>query len=321
MFNRGHWKSMLDRENDVPEASKKMGDEKTYTTDWLADKTIEFLQNRDTNKPFFAMVSIPDPHTPFTVREPYSTMFDPDAMTVPSTFHPQNPPDWALEAHEGNKKLFNKDWSETVLKKLKSQYLGEVKCIDDNVGKLLRSLRELGILDDTVVVFTSDHGEYMGEHGLMTKNNLYETAHRIPLLIRWPKSIPTKTNVDELVCNVDFQQTILGLLGVQASGREQGRDASPLIRGEKTPWRNEVFVHHNSLDRAGIFTDQYELAFVRGRDAVLFDRLSDPEQIHNLFTQPEYREVIRDLTHRILEHHRQWASPSLHWLEPVEESL
>jgi arylsulfatase A-like enzyme len=155
----------------------------------------------------------------------------------------------------------------------------------------------------------------------MTKNNLYETAHRIPLLIRWPSAIPANTDVDEMISNVDFQQTILGLLGVQASGREQGRDASPLIRGEKAPWRDEVFLHHNTLDRAGIFTDQYELAFVRGRDAVLFDRLSDPEQVRNLYSQPEYREVIRDLTHRILEHHRQLASPSLHWLESIEESL
>ena len=195
-----------------------------------------------------------------------------------------------------------------------------MKLIDDCVGQMLEGLQSAGLLDETVVVFTTDHGEYMGEHGLEAKNHLYEAAYRVPLLVRYPAEIPAGTVVNEVVSTVDFQQTILGLMGAEPSGREQGRDASPLLRGEATEWVDEAFIHHSSLDRAGIFTDEYVLAYVRDSDAVLFNRKRDPEQTRNLFGDPAYASVVSELTHRICQHHAALGSPATEWLNRADRA-
>ncbi len=305
MFNRGHWKKIVEQPEGDPEVSpyKVIGDTKTFTTDWLADKTIEFIEETRT-KPFFYMVSIPDPHGPYTVREPYMSMYDPEDMTVPNTFE---------ESSTTGKPRRGKGTDS--VKKNKAHYCGLVKCIDDNVGRILSSLRVKGILDDTIIVFTTDHGDYMGEHGLYGKNQWYRTAYRIPFLIRWPKKIHAGTVVDQFVTNVDVQQTLLGLIGIEPSGREQGRDASPLLRGEEIEWKDEAMIHHSSLESAGIFTPQYELVLKANGGHMLFDRLNDPEQTRNLCGKPEYRDIMRELAACIVEHNIAVDAPAVSWLK------
>lgn len=299
MFNRGHWKRIVEQPQGNPEVSpyKVVGDKETYTTDWLADKTIEFVETPRT-KPFFYMVSFPDPHTPFTVREPYMNMYDPEEMTVPNTFE---------ELSAGGK-------ARDVLKVKKARYCGLVKCIDDNVGRILTSLRRKNILDDTIIIFTTDHGEYMGEHGLYAKNQWYRTAYQLPFLVRWPEKIAAGTVVEQFVTNIDVQQTLLGLIGIEPSGREQGRDASPLLRGEKIEWKNEAMIHHSSLESAGIFTPKYELVLKANGKHMFFDRINDPEQTKNLEGNPEYRDIMRELAARIFGHNVEVSAPAVSWL-------
>jgi len=304
MFNRGHWKKVVEQPEGNPEVSpyKMIGDRDTYTTDWLADKTIEFIAEPRT-KPFFYMVSIPDPHGPYTVREPYMSMYDPEDMTVPNTFG---------ESSTTGKPRRGKGTDS--VKKNKAHYCGLVKCIDDNVGRILASLRGKGILDDTIIVFTTDHGDYMGEHGLYGKNQWYRTAYQIPFLVRWPKKIHAGTVVEQFVTNVDVQQTLLGLMGIEPSGREQGRDASPLLRGEEIEWNDQAMIHHSSLESAGIFTPQYELVLKANGRHMLFDRLNDPEQTRNLCGKPEYSDIIHKLAARIVEHNIAVDAPAVSWL-------
>jgi uncharacterized sulfatase len=304
MFNRGHWKKIID----LPDGGAKVfpyqviGDKKTFTTDWLADKTIDFV-TRERTKPFFYVVSIPDPHGPFTVRAPYMTMYKAADMPAPKTFK-------AGATKKGKSRRRN----EAGMRKAKAQYCGLVKCIDDNVGRILDALREKGILDDTIVVFTTDHGEYMGEHGLYGKNQWYRTAYQIPFLIRWPEKIPASRVVDEFVTNLDVQQTLLGLMGIKACGREQGRDASPLLRGEKVEWEDVAWIHHSSLQSAGVFTPRYELVLKATGAHMLFDREEDPEQTRNLAESPAHKEIASKLARRVIEHHRKLKSPAMEWL-------
>ncbi len=314
MFNRGHYKQIREQPDGDP-LLDGMGDENTYTTDWLADKTVEFIDMPRT-KPFFFTVCIPDPHTPFTVRSPYDTMYAPSNMTVPSTAHQSDLPNWANNSKfmgQGNTQAEREQW----LQVQKARYCGEVKCIDDNVGKILDALRNSGQLDNTVVVFTTDHGEYMGEHGLMHKNQLYETAYRLPFLIRWPEKISAGTVVENIISTVDFQPTVLALMGIAPSGREQGKDASGLLQGQNVNWKDESFIHHSSLERAGIFTPEFELAYVKDRDAILFDRINDPEQVNNLFDNPAYSGVVVELTRRIVKHNVAVDAPATSWLKKL----
>ena len=330
MFNGGHQKSVVvPPEGGPPVKSRDMGDEKTHMTDWLADRTIEFI-NQPRTQPFFYMLSIPDPHGPFRARAPYDTMFDPDAMPIPDSFNEAHIPDWAEHDSWGRNGQYPLDLPdrEDKLRRVKAQYCGMVKHIDDCVGRILDALRTEGTLDDTVVVFTSDHGDYMGEHGLAAKNNLYDSVYRIPLLIRWPKRISGGTVVRPIVSIIDFQQSLLSLLGIPPCGREQGRDATPLILGEDVDWTEEVFIHPSDVPRAGIITPEYELAYVgRGwgegwgknapefKDHILFDRIDDPKQMHNLFLDPAKQNVIGSLMARIVAHYCAVESPLVPWLE------
>jgi len=130
MFNRGHWKKIEDRPGNDPKAHPYgvIGDETSFTTDWLAGKTIDFIR-KARSRPFFYLVSFPDPHTPFTVREPYMSMYDPDDMIVPHTF-------------KRAASVKGKASTEERLRRSKAHYCGQVKCIDDNVGRILNALRE-----------------------------------------------------------------------------------------------------------------------------------------------------------------------------------
>lgn len=307
MFNRGHWKKIVEKQQGHPEVSqyKVIGGRKTYTTDWLTDKMIEFIQ-RPRSRPFFYMMSIPDPHTPFTVREPYMTMYDPEQMIIPNTFKESAPS--KKKKRQGNKE---------ALKRNKARYCGLVKCIDDNVGRILDCLKKKHILDETIIVFTTDHGEYMGEHGLYGKNQWYRTAYQIPFLVRWPKKIKAGTAIRQFITNVDVQQTLLGLMEIQPSGREQGRDASPLLRDETIEWKDEAMIHHSSLESAGIFTPEYELVLKANGNHMLFSRLNDPEQTRNLHDNPDYKNVMKELTKRIIRHNINVDAPAVSWLNKL----
>lgn len=326
MFNRGHHKQIIEQPNSVPQVSMNIGNEETYMTDFLAAKTVDFL-SQSMDQPFCYMVSIPDPHTPFSVRAPYDTMYDPADMPVPSTFTEETLPDWALWEEDGRrytKKGFPIDdpAREERLRREMAQYCGMVKCIDDNVGKILTAVEEQGLSENTIVVFTTDHGEYLGEHGLTGKNKLYETAYRIPMLIRWPEHIQPGSQLDSFVTTVDFQTTLLGLLGIGACGREQGRDASSLLLGKDLdePWQNQAFIHPNIDLHTGVFTEKYELAYVgtsrngdqEFKDHILFDRVKDPQQINNVFADPHYQAVVKELTEKIVDHHNELGTdPSM----------
>ncbi|WP_135547574.1 sulfatase-like hydrolase/transferase [Paenibacillus cymbidii] len=311
MFNRGHWKSLLEDESGQVKVSGEIGDERTYTTDWLTAKAIDYVR-QPRERPFFLMLSIPDPHDPYTVREPYASMYDPAAMEVPPTFAAGDRP---AAVDSGGKSDIRGVWSERRLQETKAAYCGEVKCIDDNVGKLMQALREAGLLDGTIVVFTSDHGEYMGEHGLMHKNNVYETAYRVPLLVRWPAAIRPGTEVERLVAAVDVMPTLAGLIGVAPCGREQGKDASPLLRGELTEWIDEVFLHQDSQRKFGVFTPGFELVYADRSGGVLFDRLADPKQLFNRIDRPSYREHVVRLTGALVRHGERAGCPELNWLK------
>ena len=317
MFNRGHWKKIEDGVMDPMQPTvhpyNVIGDEQTYTSDWLTQKTLNFLKKHQ-GEPFCYMLSLPDPHSPVHVRRPYDEMFDPEDMPLPPTFNSESSLDWAVAARSRSGFGPHNDRRRQRLQRFLALYFGEVRLIDDCVGRIIEQLEQQGILDNTIVVFTSDHGEYAGEHGLSGKNELYETAYRVPLVMRWPEGIRAGQAVDKVISTVDFQPTMLNLMGYDPCGREQGRDASGLLRGEDVAWSNRAHVHHSQHTRAGIFTDKYELAYVRDGDHVLFDRIRDPEQRNNLYDVPDHQTVVQSLTERIIQHHVEVCSPATSWL-------
>lgn len=315
MFECSHAKGVIEREGAPPDLSPDPTVGRAMT-DWLVDKAIDFIA-RDRTAPFCLVVGIPDPHEPYLVREPYASLYRPEAMPIPATFDEPAPPSWARRDLEGCDTWHTHADPEGDLRRAMAAYCGMVKLIDDNVGRLLAALRDRQLLDDTVVVFTTDHGDYMGEHGLMGKNRNYEAVYRVPLIVRWPAAVRPGTVVERFVTTVDFKPTLLGLVGLPAGRADQGRDASPFLRGQDTQWTDEAFYHHSHFDFAGLFTPDYELVLARSGEHALFDHANDPDQTVNLMADSAHRAAAADLTARVIAHHRSLASPAMDWLSAL----
>ena len=228
MFNRGHWKQLEDNEsgprvasrdqNNQPDYSILGVDDLSYTTDFLTQKTIDFISSNKDN-PFCYMVSFPDPHGPNTVRFPYDTMFNHFDFKKPATALKDSTglPQWARMSQK------------TISGPQMSKYFGMVKSIDDNVGKIFKVLMETGQLENTMIVFTSDHGDLCGEHGRDNKGNPFEASAKIPFLLYYPGNVIEGLVINQALGTVDFLPTILSLMHVPTMGTEQGRDASELF--------------------------------------------------------------------------------------------
>ncbi len=174
-------------------------------------------------------------------------------------------------------------------------YLATVQSVDDSVGALLAYLDEAGLARNTVVIYTSDQGFFLGDHGLFDKRFMYEESIRMPFLVRWPAGIKPGTRIDAMALNVDFAPTFLDLAGLPASTAMQGRSLVPVLRGS-TPadWRTSMYYRyyhdpgdHNTRAHYGVRTLAHKLIYFWKKDQwELFDLVNDPYELHNLYGQP-----------------------------------
>jgi len=134
------------------------------------------------------------------------------------------------------------------------------------------------------------------------------------LLTRWPVQVPAGAVVDDLMSTVDFQQTMLGLMGLAPPGREQGADLSPLLAGRSMDVAEQVHAHNQGFVRASLFTRRWNLGLVPQGKCMLFDRGADPLEQHNLYGDPAHNDVVAELTDRVVQHHEQVQSPAWMWL-------
>ena len=184
-------------------------------------------------------------------------------------------------------------------------YLACISSVDDNVGRLLDYLDETGLAENTVVVYTSDQGFYLGEHGWFDKRFIYDESFKTPLLVRWPGVIAPGSVNDEMVQNLDFAQTLLDIAGIEAPADMQGESIVPLLKGDTASWdREAVYYHyyeypavHMVKRHYGIVTKEYKLAhfYFDVDEWELYDRLKDPAEMKNVYNDPAYAEVVATL--------------------------
>ena len=196
-------------------------------------------------------------------------------------------------------------------------YMKTVKSLDDNVGRVLDYLKEKNMLDNTLVVYTSDQGFYMGEHGWFDKRFMYEESFRTPLLVRLPGG--KKGDVDEMVQNIDYGPTILDLAGVEVPADMHGVSFLPLLKGEKVPdWRKSLYYHfyeypaeHAVRRHYGVRTERYKLMhFYNDIDCwELYDLQEDPMEMHNIYGQPGTEELVKELKTELLRLQVQYDDP------------
>ncbi|MEC3908663.1 sulfatase [Tamlana sp. 2201CG12-4] len=184
-------------------------------------------------------------------------------------------------------------------------YLACISSVDDNVGRVLDYLDENELSDNTIVVYTSDQGFYLGEHGWFDKRFIYDESFKTPLLIRWPNKITPNTTNEEMVQNLDFAQTFLEAAQIEAPNDMQGESLIPLLEGRTETWdREAVYYHyyeypsvHMVKRHYGIVTKAYKLAhfYYDVDEWELYDRKKDPQEMNNVYNDPDYAEVVAKL--------------------------
>jgi arylsulfatase A-like enzyme len=185
-------------------------------------------------------------------------------------------------------------------------YLATISSVDDSVGRLLDYLKESGLDQDTLVVYTSDQGFYLGEHGWFDKRWIFEQSLRTPLIVRWPgKTKPGSVN-DDMVSNLDYPETFLDACGIPIPAEMQGRSMVPILEGH-TPsdWRKSFYYHyyehpavHNVARHYGVVTDRYKLVYFYEPEFnywELFDLRDDPYEMKSVYGDPKYADVQKEL--------------------------
>lgn len=189
-------------------------------------------------------------------------------------------------------------------------YLGTIASVDENVGRVLDYLEANGLMENTIIVYTSDQGFYLGEHGWFDKRFVYDESFKTPLLVAWPGKIQPGSKSDELVQNLDFAQTFLEAAGIPQPEDMQGESLMPLLTGEKDKWtRDAVYYHyyeypsiHMVKRHYAIVTKEYKLIhfYYDVDEWELYDRVNDPQELRNVYDDPAYRE-IKEKLHKDLE--------------------
>lgn len=272
-----------------------------YEPDVQTDMAIEKLKAFSAaEKPFALFLSLGTPHDPWVsgnVPPAYIEKFRDTEFTLPLNYAPENDP------HADNWAKFFRNEREELTEWMRVYY-AMVANLDDNIGRILQAVENLGLREDTVVVFTSDHGEMFGAHGRRAKNIFYEEAVRIPFLLRWGERTAAGSRCTACLNTVDIMPTLLGLMQLPVPAEVEGTDLSPLVLGQ--PCANEPdFAMMMCTGATADWGDGYEWRAIRSKaytyarylsdgQELLFDNLSDPYQTENLINNPGYAEVLSD---------------------------
>jgi arylsulfatase A-like enzyme len=305
-----------------------------YCTDLIADFTLDWLKRRDPGKPFFAMCHHKAPHRPWQPAPKYQDFLKDQTVREPDNLYDHyegRARSVAAVAMRVGENMNRTDVKQDIPPDLKGDalrrwayqlyikdYLRCIQSVDDNVGRLLDYLDSERLAENTIVIYTSDQGFYLGDHGWFDKRLMYEEALRMPFLMRYPAGIrPGAVNRD-MVLNIDFAPMFLDYAGVRAPAEMQGRSFRANLGGH-TPrdWRKAMYYRywmHNDADHHvpghyGIRTDRWKLIYfynkalgmkgARAPDAEpeweLYDLRNDPREMKNLYRDPKYSKVVRDL--------------------------
>ena len=208
-------------------------------------------------------------------------------------------------------KMNNKEKMKWKYQRYMQDYLATISSVDDNVGRVLNYLEETGLDENTIVVYTSDQGFYLGEHGWFDKRFIYDQSFKTPLMIKWPNVIKPGTTSEEMVQNLDFAQTFLEAAMIKAPDDMQGESLIPLLKGDSKKWnRDAVYYHyyeypsvHMAKRHYGIVNKEFKLVhfYYDVDEWELYDRLKDPNEMNNVYNDPGYKEVVDKLTEELRE--------------------
>lgn len=280
----------------------KNGDTKScyrYNTNVMTNQALDFIDS-SAKKPFFLMLSFDTPHSNFTDApdDKMKLYKDPDSLSYRKNF------------------IRGKNW-ENFNEKYQG-YHAHISAVDDELGRIMKKLDRLGISENTILVYSSDHGSMFGSHRLLHKRQPYEESIKVPFIVRWPKVVPAGVKTDALLGSIDIMPTLLSLAGITIPDTCSGKDLSGVVLGTGGATPKSQFIMHISntnenVDQGdgrvamlfrGVRTGQYTLAIYHDQQSLLFDNKNDPYQMNNLYDDPSMSDVRKELKNEL----SQWLT-------------
>lgn len=315
---------------------KTFGDS-TYITDLLTDLAVDWIEKRDTTKPFFLYVSHKAVHANFQPAPRHEGKYKnekiiyPPSFTTPQYGIPELPtsqyngeplkgddyygenrmPDWVKNQRESWHGVDYMYHGEMDFEEFYKRYTETLLAVDESIARVMNVLEEQQIGDSTLVIYMGDNGFSFGEHGLIDKRQFYEESAKIPFLIRYPSVLKGGEKIDAMVQNIDVAPTILEIAGIEKPGQMQGYSLMPLLKGE-TPenWRNEIFYEYyweNDFPQTptmhGVRNERYKYIRYQGiwDTNEFYDLQEDPNEMHNLIASSEYQDTIKAMANDLYD--------------------
>ena len=319
--------------------------EKGYATNLTTDFALNWLNSRNTKEPFCLLLQFKAPHRQWAPDTKYKNLLEGQEMPYPSTFNDTyegreltagdtemtmdyfTRQDMKMTPSDALSKIDRRKWSQFGFKpneivtpdenlnpqevrewkyqKYIKDYLVTIRSVDDNIGRVLAYLKENGLEENTIVIYASDQGFFLGEHGFFDKRFMYEESLKMPFVIRYPDKIKPGTIVDDIVSNIDFAPTLLDMAGVAAPEQVQGKSFFSNLKGETSEdWRQSMYYHyyeypyyHRVQPHYGIRNQRYKLIhFYYDVDVwELYDLKNDPNEMKNLIHSKSYTILIKQL--------------------------
>lgn len=280
--------------------------EEHHQTTWVADRSLEALADHPGDRPFFMWTSFVDPHHPFNPPAPFDTMYDPQDMPLP-VWDQRVVERWPKRYRQmhfategshvaiGMHQLPDAEWQ-----RCKAYYYGMVSLIDKQVGRLIDALDTRGMLENTLIIFSADHGELLGDHHLIFKGATYDCVTNMPLIMCGP-GIDGHRGQRAGLCNaIDIMPTTLDLVGWPMPKGVQGQSIVPMVRDEACRIRDAELIWNNDLIRS-IRTEDHLLTWHGpGAQGELYDLHADPHCLNNLWDQPSATALQRQLADQLL---------------------
>jgi len=292
---------------------------------FLGERTADFIRNSG-DRPFVAFVSYLEPHPPHT--GPLNDLYDPAALPVGPSFRQKPEPNASLQnrvmaAYYMESEEYGFDLrTEAGWRAVRARYWGNVSLVDRSVGKILAALEESGKAENTIVIFTSDHGEMVGDHGILGKCVLYEESVRVPLLIRDPRRGRKQTMIPGNASHIDLLPTLLDLMGQPVPDHLQGESRVSVLEGNASLAQNDVFIEWNGRDghpipgeaevnpamsspwRSMVSAERWKLNLCPADRGELYDLNEDPHEMRNRFDDPQQQGRIAEMVGRL----RRWQA-------------
>ncbi|MFP4380569.1 MAG: sulfatase [Candidatus Sumerlaeia bacterium] len=288
-----------------------------HQTRWVGDLSVKAIEEHDPEKPLFLWTSFVDPHHPFDAPKKYVDMYRDRDDRIPKPVmregeyasrpaHLQKNPasdtyPWPGSAHPGN---YNPDEILDIVR----NYYAMITFLDEEVGRVLDALEAKGMIENSIILFSADHGELLGDHNLLQKGPwMYECLTRVPMIIAGPEA-KANAKTDALMENVDVVPTLLEWIGQEIPWGVQGTSQLPVLQGKTDSIRDTAICAFKgpdigfNLNVKSISTDRYKLNVFAGEEyAELFDLQEDPDELHNRYDDESYREIQNELYRKLAE--------------------